>query len=156
MSDPIDLTSADPILNSLPFRPHRSNARRCVQRFVPGPDDAQTVDLRTPWGEVLTAKCGDYLVSDMDSPQDAWPVDGDIFEQTYEMIEPDVCIKRAITDLVPLTELTGGDPDQLVTVYSLEGAETVRAGDFYLARGVRGEIWAYPKKKVFTNMIPAE
>ena len=43
-----------------------------------------------------------------------------------------------------------------MTVKTMEGEETVRAGDFYLARGVKGEIWAYPQEKVGTIMIPAE
>jgi hypothetical protein len=156
MKAPITITSADPILKKLRFKPHRSNVRRRVVRFLPASGGPQTVDLKTPWGEVLTAKPGDYLVSEMDSPNDAWPVDSGIFEQTYEIIEPGICIKRALTDLIPLTELTGGDPEQMVTVHSLEGAETVCAGEFYLARGVKGEIWTYPNHKVHKNMIPVE
>jgi hypothetical protein len=55
-----------------------------------------------------------------------------------------------------MTDVTHGDADQLVTVETLEGPETVRAGDFYLAKGIRGEIWPYPKEKVDDVMIPAE
>jgi hypothetical protein len=57
--------------------------------------------------------------------------------------------------LAPLTDLTR-DPDQLVTIVSLEGPETVKAGDFYLAKGVRGEIWPYPKEKIADVMVPAD
>ena len=58
---------------------------------------------------------------------------------------------QAPSELAP-----GGDPDQVVIIKTMEGEETVRAGDFYLARGVKGEIWAYPKEKIGTIMIPAE
>ncbi len=57
--------------------------------------------------------------------------------------------------LVPLTEITHDDPDAMVTVVSMEGTETVRAGDFYLAKGVKGEVWAYPKDKIEHVMMPA-
>jgi hypothetical protein len=60
-----------------------------------------------------------------------------------------------VTWLVPLTDLTQGDPDALVTVVSLEGAETVRAGDFCLAKGIKGEVWTYPKEKIEHVMMPA-
>jgi hypothetical protein len=58
--------------------------------------------------------------------------------------------------LVPLTDFTGGDESQQVTVVTLEGSETVPAGDFYLAKGVKGEIWPYPKEKVKDVMMPVE
>jgi hypothetical protein len=38
----------------------------------------------------------------------------------------------------------------------MEGAETVWAGNFYLARGVRGEIWPYPQEKIKEVFVPAE
>ena len=47
-------------------------------------------------------------------------------------------------------------PDRLVKVVTLEGDETVRAGDFYLAKGVQGEVWPYPKEKIKDVMVPAE
>jgi len=55
-----------------------------------------------------------------------------------------------------LVDVTGGDENQMVTVYTLEGPETVRAGDFYLARGIHDEIWTYPKDKVKNVLKPAE
>jgi hypothetical protein len=58
--------------------------------------------------------------------------------------------------LVPLTDLTDGDEDQMVTIHTLEGVDTVRAGDFLLAKGVKGEIWPYPKEKAAEIMSPAE
>ncbi|MDO8753843.1 MAG: hypothetical protein Q7J80_08110, partial [Anaerolineales bacterium] len=67
---------------------------------------------------------------------------------------PGFCIKRGLTLLVPMVDVTGGDADREVTVYSLEGPTTVRAGDFHLARGVKGEIWAFPSEKVREIMIP--
>jgi hypothetical protein len=72
------------------------------------------------------------------------------------VVRPGYCIKRAITWLVQLTDLTSGVEDRMVTVETLEGPETVRAGDFYLAKGVKGEIWPYPKEKVNEVMVPAD
>lgn len=43
-----------------------------------------------------------------------------------------------------------------MTVVNLEGPETVRAGDFYLAKGIKEEIWPYPKDKIDGVMMPAE
>ena len=64
---------------------------------------------------------------------------------------PGICIKRAVTLLVPLTDVTDGDEDQMVTVHTFEGPVTVRAGDFFLAKGVKGEIWPYPKDESRRN-----
>ncbi len=129
---------------------------RRVIPFVPTSDDPQTLEVNTPWGAQLTAKRGDFLVSEVEKPHDFWPVDPTIFEESYVLIRPGYCIKKAITLLVPMTDLTQGNEDQLVTVVSLEGAETVRAGDFYLAKGIKGEIWAYPKEKINEVMVSAE
>ncbi|MEW6404489.1 MAG: hypothetical protein AB1649_22055 [Chloroflexota bacterium] len=156
MGEPILITSQDSILRVLDFKPYRSVVERRVAPFLPAPDQPQTVDVTTPWGAQLTAKRGDLLVSEIDAPDDVWPVDAEIFDKSYMIIRPGFCIKRAITLLVPLTDLTHGDPDRLVTVETLEGSETVRAGDFYLAKGIKGEIWPYPKEKVDDVMIPAE
>jgi hypothetical protein len=41
----------------------------------------------------------------------------------------------------------------MVTVISLEGPLTVRAGDFYLAKGIKGEVWPYPKEKIDDVMV---
>jgi hypothetical protein len=156
MREPLVITSDDPVLSSLNFKPYRIKVERRVIPFLPEPDDPQTLEVKTRWGAVLTAKAGDFLVSETESPNDYWPIDPHIFEASYQITRPGYCIKKAVTWLVPLTDLTGGDPDQLVTVVSLEGAETVRAGDFYLAKGVKGEIWPYPKTKVNEVMTPAE
>jgi hypothetical protein len=156
MSEPIIITSDDPILQSLNFKPYRSIVARRAVRFEPADGEPQTMEVTTPWGSPLTAKAGDMLVSEMDNPDDVWPVDARIFDDTYEFIRPGVCIKRAVTLLVPMVEVTNGDEDQLVTVQTLEGPETVRAGDFYLAKGVRGEIWAYSRRKADSKMIPVE
>jgi hypothetical protein len=156
MNNPILITSDDPVLNSLNFKPYRSKVERRVIPFVPPPDRPQTMEVDTPWGQQLTARRGDFLVSEVDKPHDFWPVDPLIFDDSYILIRPGYCVKKAITLLVPLTDLTHGNPDQLVTVVSLEGGETVRAGDFYLAKGIKGEIWAYPKEKINDVMTPAE
>ena len=153
MSKPIVITSDDPILNLLNFKPYRSKVERRVTPFLPKPGDPQTLDVKTPWGAVLTAKKGDFLISEMDTPNDYWPIDPVIFEGSYIITRPGYC---AITLLVPLTDITNGDPDQQVTVVALEGPETVRAGDFYLAKGIKGEVWPYPREKIDDVMMPAE
>jgi hypothetical protein len=156
MTDPILLTSESPILNKLNFRPFRSSVVRRVRSFLPSLEESQTLDLKTPWGATLTAKSGDKLLSELDSPNDEWPVDGAIFGESYMMVERGYCIKSAVTMLVPMTDVTGGNADGLVSLETLEGKQTVRAGDFYLARGVQGEIWSIPNKKVETIMKPVE
>lgn len=124
--------------------------------FLPAEGEPQTLEITTRGGRVLTAERGDILLSEMDTPQYVWPVDPQIFEASYEIIRPGVCVKRAVTWLVPLTELTDGNPDREVTVVSLEGVSTVRAGDYYLAKGVAGEIWVYDAAKVGNIMKPVE
>ena len=150
------ITSDDAILRSLNFKPYRSKVERRVIPFVPSLDEPQTMEVNTPWGAQLTAKRGDFLVSEMEKPHDFWPVDPSIFDESYVLIRPGYCVKKAITLLVPMTDITHGDLDQKVTVVSMEGSETVRAGDFYLAKGIKGEIWAYPKDKISEVMTPAE
>jgi len=113
------------------------------------------MEINTPWGSQLTARKGDFLVSEVETPNDYWPIDPVIFEESYVIIRPGYCVKKAITLLVPLTDLTR-DPERKVTVVSLEGPETVRAGDFYLAKGIKGEIWPYPKEKINDVMVPAD
>jgi hypothetical protein len=156
MPEPLTITSADPILEKLPFKPYRAAMERRMVPFLPEEGQQQTRVIETRSGRVLTVKRGDFLISEMNTPQHVWPVDAAIFEESYEVIRPGVCVKRAVTWLAPLTELTDGDPDRLVTVVSLEGANTVRAGDYFLAKGVAGEIWAYDAKKVGTIMKPVE
>lgn len=156
MKDPIVLTSESPILSSLNFKPHRNMVQRRVVPFSPKDDEPQTKELVTPWGVRLTAKKGDLLVSELNSPDDVWPVDAEIFDKSYLVISPGLCVKSAVTLLVPLTDVTNGDEDQLVTIHTLEGIDTMRAGDFLLAKGVNGEIWPYPKEKAAEIMRPAE
>jgi hypothetical protein len=155
MTEPLLITSSDRILETLNFKPYRSTVERRVVPFFPAPDEAQTMEIDTPWGTQLTARKGDFLISEVETPDDYWPIDPVIFEESYVMIRPGYCVKKAITLLVPLTAITG-DPDREVTVVSLEGPETVKAGNFYLAKGVKGEIWPYPKEKIGDVMMPAE
>jgi hypothetical protein len=155
MIEPIVITSDDPLLNTMDFKPYRSKVERRVIPFMPMPNEVQSMDIKTPWGAVLTAKSGDFLISELEKPNDFWPIDATIFEESYVLIRPGFCVKKAVTLLVPLTDLTQGDPDDMVTVVSMEGATTVRAGDFYLAKGVKGEVWAYPKDKIEDVMMPA-
>jgi hypothetical protein len=156
MTKPIELTALDPILDRLNFKSYKSIVERRFERFLPEPGEPDKMEIPTPWGESLTAKAGDYLVSEMDSINDRWPVDAEVFENSYEIVRPGVCVKTAVTELASLVDVAEGDVDQMVTVYTLEGPETVRAGDFYLARGIYGEIWTYPKEKVQSVMKPAE
>lgn len=152
MTEPIVITSDSPILDTLNFKPYRNTSIRKVKPFLPNPDEPQTLEVKAPWGATLIAKKGDMLISEIDAPDDVWPIDPEIFDKTYMMTAPGVCIKRAVVMLTPLVEITHGDADQLVTIETLEGPETVRAGDFYLAKGIRGEIWAYPNEKVKEKM----
>lgn len=156
MKEPIILMSDSPILNTLKFKPFRSMMQRRVIPFLPREGQPQIMEVKTPWGTTLVAKRGDFLVSELNSPNDIWPVNPEIFDESYMLIEPGICIKRALTLLVPLTEITDGDKDQPVTIHTLEGVETVRAGDFFLAKGIKGEIWPYPKEKALAIMKPAE
>jgi hypothetical protein len=154
MSEPLVITSNDSILARLNFKPYRSTVERRVVPFLPTSDEAQTLEINTPWGTQLTARRGDFLISEVETPNDYWAIDPVIFEESYIMIRPGYCVKKALTLLVPLTDITH-DPDQEVTVVTLEGAETVRAGDFYLAKGIKGEIWPYPAEKIDDVMTPA-
>ncbi|HSL31568.1 MAG TPA: hypothetical protein VK900_20375 [Anaerolineales bacterium] len=155
MTEQLMITSSNPILETLNFKPYRSTVERRVVPFFPAPGSPQTMEINTPWGTQLTASKGDFLVSEVDTPDDYWPVDPVIFEESYVIIRPGYCVKKAVTLLVPLTDITG-DPDQEVTVATLEGNVTVRAGDFYLAKGVKGEVWPYPKEKVGNVLMPVE
>ena len=157
MDSTILITSQDAIIKKLDFKPYRSTVERRVKRFLPPPDALQDIELATPWGEFLTANAGDYLVSELDTPpEDRWPVEAGIFEKTYVLTTPGHCVKKALTYLVPLVDTVNGDADQEVTVKTLEGLVSVRAGDFYLALGVEGEIWPYPKGKIGTVMALVE
>ena len=155
MRAPIVISSDDSILRTLNFKPYRSKVERRVIPFLPAPGEPQTMEVSTPWGAQLTAKFGDFLVSEVDTPSDYWPIDPQIFEESYVIIRPGYCVKKALTLLVPLTDITG-DPEREVTIISLEGPETVKAGDFYLAKGIKGEVWPYPKEKVADVMLPAD
>jgi len=156
MNAPITITSTDSILQNLPFKPYRSKVERRVIPFMPAPDEEQSMEIKTPWGTVLTARSGDFLISEVDKPDDYWPIDAQVFEESYILLRPGYCAKKAITLLTPLTDVTDGDPEAIVTVETMEGAVTVRAGDFYLAKGVKGEVWPYPKDKIEHVMIPAD
>ena len=157
MSDTVLITSQDAIIKTLDFKPYRSTVERRVERFMPSLDTPQSIEIATPWGEFLTANAGDYLVSELDTPpEDRWPVEAGIFEKTYMLTRPGFSVKQALTYLVPLVDAIGGDVDQEVAVQTLEGLVSVRAGDFYLALGVEGEIWPYPKDKIGTVMALVE
>jgi hypothetical protein len=155
MKEPLVLMSDDPLMNSLNFKPYRNMSLRRAVPFVPEDGQPQTMEVTTPWGAKLTVKKGDLLISELNSPDDVWPIEPHIFDETYMITAPGLCVKRAVTLLVPLIDVTDGDEDQMVTVNTLEGLVTVRAGDFLLAKGVEGEIWPYPKSKFLKKMKPA-
>lgn len=156
VADVIVLKSQDPLIKKLSFKPYRSTVERLVKQYRPSPGEPQSITIKTPWGEALTAEAGDYLVSDPNAPDDTWPVEAEIFRETYAMTGDGRCVKKALTYLVPLTTVTQGNEDQKVRVETLEGAVTVRAGDFYLSKGVKGEIWPMPADKVNTTLAPAK
>lgn len=154
MNKPITLTSDDPIIKTLNFKPYRNAVEKHVERFLPDKNDEQTIKVVTPWGAELNADKGDYIVSEVDNPNDRWPINAEIFESTYTITRPGYGVKTGVTQLVPLTDVTAGDENQQVIIHTLEGVETVRAGDYYLAKGVKNEIWPFPKEKVGSQLIP--
>ena len=156
MNNVIIVTAQDPVLNNLNFKLYQDTSERQVTAFLPGPEEPQIMTIETSWGAHLTASRGYLLINDIDSTDDIWPIAPEIFSKSYIITRPGYCMKIVPTFLVPLIDLTNGDEDQLVSVQTLEGLETVRAGDFFLARGVNGEIWPFPKRKIFTKMKPAK
>jgi hypothetical protein len=54
-----------------------------------------------------------------------------------------------------MIDVTGGEADCQVTVLTLEGPQNIRAGDFFLAKAVRGEICPCEKGKVEKNLVLA-
>lgn len=104
MGEPLVITSNDSILATLDFKPYRSKVERRVIPFLPGPDEPQTMEINIPRGAQLTARKGDFLVSEVDTPNDYWSVDPVIFEESYEIVRPGYCVKKAVTLLVPLTD----------------------------------------------------
>ena len=154
MSKQVSIKANDPILNSLKFKAYRNIVERRVEEFSPKPGEKQTMEVPTPWGETLTAEVGDFIVSEVDDPKDRWPVRRDIFKATYKITRPGFCSKQDIVQLVPMIDLTDGDEDAQVIVTSLEGTNTVRAGDFFLARGSKGEVWSFPKQKAAEVLVP--
>lgn len=133
------------------FSAFRNKSRRFARQYHPENTASRDYTLKTPWGEELTVSPGDYIVSESGNPEDAWPVEKHIFEKTYVEVEPGVYIKNAVVELVPLWQVVES-PDDMVTVSTLEGNVSVRAADFYLARGIDGEIWPIPKEKVENSM----
>jgi len=153
--EPLELRASDPIIKTLPFKTYRYINKRRAEQFLPDDDQPQTVRVKTGWGGVLTGKRGDYLVSEVDDPEEQWVVEEEIFSASYQEVEVGIFIKNATVDLVPLTGVSG-DPEREVIVYSLEGPLKVRAGDFYLGLGIMDEIWPVPNDHVRNNLEPVE
>ncbi|GAB4579830.1 MAG: hypothetical protein Fur0022_25690 [Anaerolineales bacterium] len=153
MSQPIEIRAQDSALKRLKFKVYRYKQERQAYQFWPKDGEPPTKVILTPWGAELIAQAGDYIVNEIGTPENSWPVQKDIFEETYVETQPGIYIKRAYVSLYPLSEFTK-DPEQLVSVHTLEGVVTVRAGDFYLCRGVKGEVWPMPNDKVLTTLVP--
>jgi hypothetical protein len=155
MSKTIVLHSDDDSVKNASYTIYGYRDRRAAKQFLPSPDEPQSFEIEVPWGGTLMGQRGDYIVSSADDPTDSWPVERDIFEKSHEEEEPGSGIfkKTASVAMIPLTEFTNGDPDQMVTIISLEGAETVSAGKYHLARGIKNEIWAYPSHKIIENLV---
>lgn len=152
----MEIKSDSPFLKILNFRPYCCNGdERKVEQFLPENNESQTKEIEAPWGGTLTANAGDYIVSDIQNPNDSWVVKKSIFDTTYSKTRNNTYIKSGTVYLVPLTDITG-NPDEEVIVHTLEGQMTVRSGDFYLAQGVEDEIWPIPKEKVGTEMLPLD
>lgn len=151
----IELTSDLEMLSHLDFKPYRNSVERQAVQFLPQPEEPQKTYIQTPWDETLVCEYGDYIVNEKGEPADRWPVRRDIFEQSYYEVRPGFYVKRPLTYLVPLVEVTK-NANQKVVVHTLEGPVTVRSGDFYLARGIKGEIWPYPKDKADSCLVMVE
>ena len=152
----MEIKSDSPFLKILDFRAYSSKGdERNAEQFLPENEEPQTKEIEAPWGGTLTAERGDYIVSDAKNPDDNWVVKKNIFDTTYSKTQKNTYVKSASVLLVPLIEVTG-DPDEKVIVHTLEGAVTVRSGDFYLAQGVEKEIWPIPNEKVENEMFPLE
>ena len=113
MEEALRISSQDKILASLPFIPYRSLHERRVVPFLPAPNEPQTLEIDTPWGTHLTARKGDFLISEVATPDDYWAIDPVIFEESYVMVRPGYCVKKAVILLVPLTKVTR-DPNRTV------------------------------------------
>jgi hypothetical protein len=156
METPIEIKSDDPILENIEFKFFGYRDSRLAKQFLPDPDMPQTTSIQSPWGFSLTAKRGDYIVWDVANPDDIWTVNQEIFEGSHSEETPGTGIfhKHAMVALVPLLAFTKGDPDKFVTIYTLEGPQTVPAGIFHLARGIKGEIWPFPSEKIEMSLYP--
>ncbi len=149
------LHAGSPILKMLHFKPYRyRGAERQARQFNPE-DGASVKRVQTPWGAVLTASPGDYILRDANNPEDVWVVEKNIFNKTYVRTERGTYIKAARVFLAPLTEITEDDNEE-ITINTKEGDVRVRAGDFYLAKGSENEIWPVPKEKVGTDLLPID
>jgi len=155
MAAQVEIRADDPVIQKVNFKTYRYTTRREADQFCPDPDESQTKVVKTPWDDELTAHSGDYLVHEQGQPEDQWVVEKDIFEDTYENIEQGTYVKKSTVELAPLTALTQ-DPDQEVKIHSREGVLTVRAGDYFLAKGSQEEIWPISNDKVEQNMEPVD
>ena len=154
----IELKQDDAILKRVKFKIYGYKDKRVAHQFLPDPDEPDTKNIDVSGGNTLIIKRGDYLVSDAGDPEHAWPVEKEIFEQSHQEEQPGSGLFRKISlvMLAPLTEFTGGNPDQMVIVHTLEGPETVRAGDYHVARGIKGEIWPFPNDRIEKHLYEVE
>ena len=84
MTKLMEIRSDSPFLKILNFQPYCcAGDEREAKQFLPDTDEPQTKEIEAPWGGVLTAEAGDYIVSDKDNPDDSWVVKKKIFDTTY-------------------------------------------------------------------------
>ena len=55
MTNPVELTAHDPIIDKLNFKSYKSTVERRFERFTPEPGEPDEKEIPTPWGESLTA-----------------------------------------------------------------------------------------------------
>ena len=75
MKEPLVILPDDPLINALNFKPYRNMLSAVLCLLSLEMDSLQTMEVTTPWGAKLTVRKGDLLVSELEKPDDIWPVD---------------------------------------------------------------------------------
>ena len=155
----LELRPTDPVIQTLRFDKYRSKVCIAVTQFLPKDNEPQTCIVNPP-DEV---RAGDYIGSEIGNSTNAWRIEKGTFESSYEWVAPGIARKSAVIELIPLVTLTD-NPDRIVKIYSyVPGEETEeamdgdkrfieRAGDVFLARGAKGELYRYPITKANSEL----
>ena len=150
----LELRHNDPVIQQLEFDKYRSKVCRAITQFLPKDGEAQTCTVNAPWG-TEEVRAGDYIGSEIGNSTHSWRIEKGAFESSYEWVEPGIARKSAVIELIPLVNLTH-NPDAMVKIYTcIPGEEAKdadkhcieRAGEVFLARGVKGELYRYPIAK---------